>query len=241
MNKELQELQELSRSTETRKFYQKLNKSRKDFKPRTTMCRDKEVSLVYLAIAAPFIFPIETVIHPVTNVTYYQRPLPTQCWLPFDGIVYYKTAFFVEALTLILVANMTFAMDIFFFSTLTYILEQLRILRLLLNHFEKYTKNIEVQILCTSNTADIVTLQLFIVEHQRIMRFINDFNQQMRSMMLIDFLQSSLQFGVFAVFMLCELENDYATSAIISSFIVTWAAILTTFYWYGSEVTAEVR
>jgi hypothetical protein len=40
---ELTELERLRSSNETRAFYQKLNRSRKDFRPRTTLCRDKMV------------------------------------------------------------------------------------------------------------------------------------------------------------------------------------------------------
>uniref|UniRef100_A0A6P7H3T2 Uncharacterized protein LOC114346646 n=1 Tax=Diabrotica virgifera virgifera TaxID=50390 RepID=A0A6P7H3T2_DIAVI len=46
IEKELQEIEELNKPTETRKFYQKFNKSRKEFKPRTMMCRDKEGDIV---------------------------------------------------------------------------------------------------------------------------------------------------------------------------------------------------
>ncbi|PNF36727.1 hypothetical protein B7P43_G12357 [Cryptotermes secundus] len=43
---ELIELEHLRSSNEIRAFYQKLNKSRKDFQPRTTLCRDKEGTIL---------------------------------------------------------------------------------------------------------------------------------------------------------------------------------------------------
>ena len=43
---ECEELEQLSRSHETRKFYQKLNGSRKGFVPRAEMCRDKDGSIL---------------------------------------------------------------------------------------------------------------------------------------------------------------------------------------------------
>jgi hypothetical protein len=36
------ELESLRSSNEIREYYQKLNESRKDFQPRTTLCRDNE-------------------------------------------------------------------------------------------------------------------------------------------------------------------------------------------------------
>ena len=38
----LEELERLRSNNESKYFYQKLNKSRKDFQPRTTLCRNKE-------------------------------------------------------------------------------------------------------------------------------------------------------------------------------------------------------
>ncbi|PNF42710.1 hypothetical protein B7P43_G14181 [Cryptotermes secundus] len=43
---ELIELEHLRSSNEIRAFYQKLNKSRKDFQPRSTLCRDKEGTIL---------------------------------------------------------------------------------------------------------------------------------------------------------------------------------------------------
>lgn len=40
------ELEEINIQAEIRKFYQKINKSRKEFKPRITICRDKEKNIV---------------------------------------------------------------------------------------------------------------------------------------------------------------------------------------------------
>ncbi|PNF39929.1 hypothetical protein B7P43_G17235, partial [Cryptotermes secundus] len=46
LHKELLELEHLRSLNEIRAFYQKLNKSRKDFQPRTTLCRDKEGTIL---------------------------------------------------------------------------------------------------------------------------------------------------------------------------------------------------
>lgn len=46
MRLQLQELEELKAQNETRKFYRKLNNSRKDFKPRLNMCRDKDGNIL---------------------------------------------------------------------------------------------------------------------------------------------------------------------------------------------------
>ena len=44
----LEELEHLRSNNESRSFYRKLNKSRKDFQPRTILCRDKEgISLTH--------------------------------------------------------------------------------------------------------------------------------------------------------------------------------------------------
>ena len=42
MHVELQELEELNMQTKARKFFKKLNKSRKDFKPRINQCRNRD-------------------------------------------------------------------------------------------------------------------------------------------------------------------------------------------------------
>jgi hypothetical protein len=43
---ELEELEHLRSHNESKAFYQKLNRSRKDFQPRTTLCRNKEGTLL---------------------------------------------------------------------------------------------------------------------------------------------------------------------------------------------------
>ncbi|XP_050508109.1 uncharacterized protein LOC114324767 [Diabrotica virgifera virgifera] len=119
---------------------------------------------------APYIFPTETVILPDTNTTVNQRSLPVSYWFPFDEEKYFNIAFGWEIFSLTLSGHMSFAMDLFFFSTLAYILGQLRILRFMLDNFEKYRAKAEAQTMSTGSTADIVTLKLFIAEHQRMMR-----------------------------------------------------------------------
>jgi 2'-5' RNA ligase len=42
----LEELERLRSNNESKSFYQKINKSRKDFKPRTILCRNKEGTLL---------------------------------------------------------------------------------------------------------------------------------------------------------------------------------------------------
>ena len=46
IEQELKELECLRNNNESKSFYQKLNKSRKDFQPRTILCRNKEGMLL---------------------------------------------------------------------------------------------------------------------------------------------------------------------------------------------------
>ncbi|CAG9838215.1 unnamed protein product [Diabrotica balteata] len=135
---------------------------------------------------------------------------------------------------------MSFAMDLFFFSTLAYILGQLKILRFMLDNFEKYRARAEAQIKCTSSTADIITLKLFIAEHQRVMRFINDFNDCMRNLVLIDFFQTSFQIGVLIMYNLYELKRDnFLLPALGLVFLALTAGNVAIYYWYGDDITSE--
>ena len=43
---ELKELERLRSNNESKSFFKKLNKSRKDFQPRTTLCRNEEGMLL---------------------------------------------------------------------------------------------------------------------------------------------------------------------------------------------------
>lgn len=46
MRREMEELEKLNSQAEARKFYQKINRGRKEFQPRTNMCRDKEGNII---------------------------------------------------------------------------------------------------------------------------------------------------------------------------------------------------
>ncbi|CAG9838216.1 unnamed protein product [Diabrotica balteata] len=197
------------------------------------------VVLFYMTLA-PYLFPVQTVIDPFTNTTLDQRSLPVKYWFPFDEEKHFNIAFGWEIFSLMLGGLTSFALDLFFFSTLAYILGQLRILRFMLDNFEKYREKAETQLMCTRSTADIITLKLFIAEHQTIMRFINDFNDCMRTLVLLDFFQTSFQIGVLIMYNLYEMKShNFLLPTLGLLYLILTGGNVAIYYWYGDEITTE--
>ncbi|XP_050509639.1 odorant receptor 63a-like [Diabrotica virgifera virgifera] len=197
------------------------------------------VVFFYMTLA-PYLFPTENVILQDTNTTVSQRSLPVKYWFPFDEEKHFNIAFGWEIFSLMLAGQTSFALDLFFFSSLAFILGQVKILRFMLDNFEKYRAKAEAQEKCTRSTADLLTLKLFICEHQRLLRFINDFNSCMRTLVLLDFFQTSLQIGVLIMYDLYELKRDNLLLPALGLFyLILTGGNVAIYYWYGDEITSE--
>ncbi|CAG9838533.1 unnamed protein product [Diabrotica balteata] len=159
-------------------------------------------TIVYLYIIFPLFYPYQEIYDPATNQTKLHKDLPIDSWIPFDvDEDYYKALLWGDiAATCCAVYN--YGTDIFFFSFISYVMGQLDILNYIILDFENYKGKIKDQLECDDEKAEFVTMQLCIKEHQRLMGFINDYNNAMRSVMLRDFLQSSLQIALLCLYVL---------------------------------------
>ncbi|XP_050509141.1 odorant receptor 46a-like [Diabrotica virgifera virgifera] len=191
-------------------------------------------TFVYLYIIVPVFYPYQEIYDPVTNQTKLHKDLPIYSWIPFDQDENYYMALSWVDLAATCCAIYNYGTDIFFFSFFNYIMGQLDILNYIILNFDKYKEKIKEQLECDDEKADFVTMQLCIKEHQRIMSFVNNYNIAMRSVMLRDFLQSSLQIALVCIFALMEVEILALTCGVGFGFILLCR--LGIYYWYANEV-----
>ncbi|XP_050509740.1 uncharacterized protein LOC126886758 [Diabrotica virgifera virgifera] len=160
--------------------------------------------------------------------------MPIYSWIPFDQDENYYMALSWVDLGATCCAIYNYGTDIFFFSFFNYILGQLDILNYIILNFDKYKENIKEQLECDDEKSNFVTMQLCIKEHQRVMSFVNNYNIAMRSVMLRDFLQSSLQIALVCIFALLEVKIPALTAGGVYGFILLCR--LGIYYWFANEV-----
>ncbi|CAG9862961.1 unnamed protein product [Phyllotreta striolata] len=127
-------------------------------------------TISYCYVIYPFLLPKEPYFDPARNETVLQVPLLWDSWMPFDQQKYHFVAFFWEEFATTICALCNYGSDIFFYSFINYLIGQLDILHRILTEFETYKGKIQEQLRCDEEEADLVTLRLCIIEHQRILR-----------------------------------------------------------------------
>uniref|UniRef100_A0A6P7G473 Odorant receptor n=1 Tax=Diabrotica virgifera virgifera TaxID=50390 RepID=A0A6P7G473_DIAVI len=191
-------------------------------------------TISYLYIIFPLFYPYQEIYDPVKNQTKLHKDLPINSWIPFDIDQNYFKAFLWEEIAATCCAVYNYGTDIFFFSFISYIIGQLDILNYIILNFESYKEKIKDQIECDDEKAEFVTMQLCIKEHQRLMSFVDDYNNAMRSIMLRDFLQSSLQIALLCLYVLFEVDMLSMTAGV--GFGIILLCRLGVYYWYANEV-----
>ncbi|XP_072392004.1 uncharacterized protein [Diabrotica undecimpunctata] len=159
-------------------------------------------SVSYMYIFGPIFAPVETVYDSVKNTTHIHKQLPIESWMPFNVDEHFLKALFLEEFLSTFCMVLSFGSDIFFYGYIGYMVGQLEILNYILLNFETYKERVKQQLNCDDEKANYVTVQLCIKEHQIVLGYIDDYNNSMRTMMLLDFLHSSAQLAMISIIIL---------------------------------------
>ncbi|KAG5900095.1 hypothetical protein JTB14_016064 [Gonioctena quinquepunctata] len=197
---------------------------------------------IFLVTALYFIHPlfVEDIIKfdAKKNQTVVIKALPLSSWFPYDEQKYYLQSYLWHILDGCIGASFVTNTDIFTFSLIIFPLGQINILKHILVHFDEYAEKVKKQLNISAEEASFVTMRECILKHKDIIRYINDFNKKMRNIMVLDFLQSSLQLASIVIQLLVTKMNllNFIYSA---QFAVSMLIRLLVYYWYGNEIIVE--
>nr|UTN00919.1 odorant receptor [Semanotus bifasciatus] len=197
---------------------------------------------IFLVTALYFIHPlyVDDLVkyYPSKNLTVIERPLPLSSWFPFDAQKYYLQSYLWHMLDGSIGASFVTYTDIFSFSLIIFPLGQIKILIHILSNFEEYAEKVKHQLRCSSEEASFVTLRECILKHKEIIRYINEFNTAMRNIMVLDFLQSSLQLASI-VLQLLVAEINLSNFIYSGQFAFSMFIRLLVYYWYANEIMVQ--
>ncbi|XP_023312071.1 uncharacterized protein LOC111692342 [Anoplophora glabripennis] len=140
-----------------------------------------------------------------TNETKVIKALPLSSWFPYDPQDHYLASYMWHIFDGTVGASYVMYTDAYNFSLIIFPLGQIRILTHVLSNFPRYVLKVKDQLQCSRDEASFITLRECILKHKEIMRYLQEYNDSMKNIMLLDFLQSSLQLAsvVIQLFVVC--------------------------------------
>ncbi|XP_076273498.1 odorant receptor 30a-like [Rhynchophorus ferrugineus] len=179
---------------------------------------------------------VEGYIKVADNSTAVIKSLPLSSWFPFDEQIFYLAAYIWHIFDSLIGASFVTYTDILMFSIIVYPTGQLRILRHVVRNFESYKQRIKRYYnIGTDEEAAIVTFRECIFKHKDEISYVDNFNSTMSTLMVFDFLQSSLQ---IATILTQILGNDVTLILVlfVGAFFVGMILRLVLYYYYANDV-----
>ncbi|XP_018567067.2 odorant receptor Or2-like [Anoplophora glabripennis] len=128
--------------------------------------------------------------------------------------------------------------DAYNFNLIIFPLGQIRILTHVLSNFPRYVLKVKDQLQCSRDEASFVTLRECILKHKGIIRYLEEYNDTMKNIMLLDFLQSSLQLA--SIMIQFVLTKATVFNIIFhAEFVFSMLLRLLVYYWYANEIMLE--
>nr|QUP79569.1 odorant receptor 9 [Monochamus saltuarius] len=194
---------------------------------------------IYVADIMYFIHPlyVEDVAryYPKRNETVIFKALPLPTWLPFDQQKYYVLTYILQSISIFMATTFVSCSEIVAFSLIIFGLCQIKILKLVLSNFQEYTMKVKQQLHCNQEEASYITLRECILKHQEIIEYIAEYNIAMRNIMVVDFLQSSLQLASIVLTLLVT-KVTLVNTIYSGEFAVSMFLRLLVYYWYANEI-----
>ncbi|XP_066141306.1 odorant receptor 67c-like [Euwallacea fornicatus] len=169
------------------------------------------------------------------NMTIVDRPLPLSLWLPFDQQEYYWVAFIFHSTYLTLGATAVMSTDVLMINLITYPSRQLKKLDHSLKNFDAFKNKLKTLYdVKDDEKAAVLIFKHFIVQHRKIVKYVDTYNDNMGWSMVVDFIQSSfqiaslvIQIGESSSFFLIFSTLSFATSMITRLYMI---------YYNGNEL-----
>ncbi|XP_049819678.1 odorant receptor Or2 isoform X2 [Aethina tumida] len=164
------------------------------------------------------------------NVTMYRRkPLPYTMWLPFNSDEHYFGAFFLQSIAGFMGCTYTAVTVIFYLTGMIFICSQLSILQHKIKNLATSTHQSEVEV-----KKKLFTL---IIDHQTIIEYSEQFNNDINVILLIDFTLNSIQVASI-FFQLITIDLP-----IVMAFVLNYLALIVVqiffFGWFANEIKEQ--
>ncbi|KAL1490032.1 hypothetical protein ABEB36_013943 [Hypothenemus hampei] len=147
--------------------------------------------------------------HLENGVVDIKRPLPADLWFPYDTQTHFWKTFVFQILWCVICGCSAIFSYFVMFCVIFYAIGQLRIMHYIINNFKTYQSKLvpeESEI----DPAEF-TFKFLINKHQKIIKFIDTINKALRLVVMLDFLQNSIQIT-------CVLVEIYERDVISVSF-----------------------
>nr|QXE93245.1 odorant receptor 19 [Eucryptorrhynchus brandti] len=185
----------------------------------------------FLYFLHPFFMELPTEI--VNNETVILKTLPLSTWWPINIQKHYWIAYCWNVFDGTLGSSFVINSDILTFSLIVFALSQLKILSYRLRQFNYERKNIDNFRNCDAYFKE--TFLNLVKEHQKIIRYIDTFNQAMKYVMLFDFLQCSVQLATITL-QLLVMEINAQNVFFVGEFMFTMIIRIVIYYFNANEV-----
>ncbi|XP_072380401.1 uncharacterized protein [Diabrotica undecimpunctata] len=200
------------------------------------------MSTVFLVTTAflirPLVFSSEETYDAVTNETVFIQTLPFPSWFPINCHKHHTLCYVIQTIDLLIGAVFLVSTVINLFVIIFFILGEMVILNYVLLNFDYYVQKVQNQLKVNICEADAVTLRECIIFHQKIIRHINTFNEELRLTNLFDFLHHAL---VVIVGFVCMFWLELTHLEIIFYDLIVTEAFFRIYinYWNGTDIIIE--
>ncbi|CAH0553805.1 unnamed protein product [Brassicogethes aeneus] len=173
-----------------------------------------------------------------TNETIEEHHFIVSSWFPFDQNRYYTLAYLIQFFGIsygfsYICNTVTLYFCMFIFTT-----TELKIMQHVLKNFSSYARRYERIFNLSYEDAQRALVRNIIIEHARLIKFVEVVNKLIKFTMLADFLVSSLQMAFLAVQMLDD-EIPFLLRCESFSFLIVCTIQLFLTYWHAHLVFIE--
>nr|UTN00907.1 odorant receptor [Semanotus bifasciatus] len=173
-----------------------------------------------------------------TNQTKIVRGLPLSSWFPFDKQEHYTLSYLWQIFDGTVGASYVMYTDIFTFSLIIFPIGQIKVLMHILRNFNTYVQKTQDRYGYDRDEASFLTMRECMIKHKDVIRYINAYNDTMKNIMVLDFLQSSLQLASIVV-QLFVSEVRLFNVIFHGEFAFCMVIRLLVYYWYANEIMIQ--
>ncbi|CAG9771216.1 unnamed protein product [Ceutorhynchus assimilis] len=168
------------------------------------------------------------------NATETSKPLPLSLWFPVDEQKYYLIAYARQILDGAVAISFIAYTDVFMFTVMVFPVGQLRILNFMLENFDSYKRKHSNLHGTDSAVAHKVFVDM-ILRHKKIIEYVKSFNDTMSSLMLLQFLQCSIEIA----FICLQAVTNEITLVLVFFVLTLFLALiirLFLYHYYANEI-----
>ncbi|KAL1489885.1 hypothetical protein ABEB36_013812 [Hypothenemus hampei] len=164
-----------------------------------------------------------------------KRNLMLNSWFPYDTKTHFWKTYILQSFWALALGSGIFFSYFVVFCLFFYAIAQLRIINYIMNNFKTYQSKIAFKELQIDSAESM--FKFCIEKHQHIIKFIGNVNKALGLVILVDFLQNSIQMTCILVQILESDDFSFAVILYEANFIVLIICRLCVLYYNGNKIT----